>query len=153
MTHPFRTRHLVLFAATTAVAAGAVLVPTTAFAATPAAPHTVVTVTADGDDGNKSSLLLVVPPGSEGTIKIAPGEDQPAKNRPGKWGSDKSGKKHPGKGGSSDDRIIVTPGKPTEWQCITAPCGPPEDDPARGGIAGRDPADAPQLPDGRTFPG
>ena len=152
MTHPFRTRRLALFAASTAVAAGAVLVPTTSFAATPAASHVVV-AESDGDDANKSNLLLVVPPGSEGTIKIAPGEDQPAKNRPGNWGSGKSGKKHPGKGGSSDDRIVVTPGKPAQWQCIVAPCGPPEDDSVVGGIAMPGTVDPPQLPDGRTFPG
>ncbi|MFE9631002.1 hypothetical protein [Streptomyces sp. NPDC006463] len=147
MTHPFRTRRLALFAASTAVAAGAVLVPTTSFAATPAASHVVV-AESDGDDANKSNLLLVVPPGSEGTIKVDPDHGQPAKHQPGKWG-----KKRPGKGGSSDDRIVVTPGKPAQWQCIVAPCGPPEDDSVVGGIAMPGTVDPPQLPDGRTFPG
>lgn len=128
MTHPFRTRRLVLFAAGAAVAAGAVVVPTTAFAATPAAPRTVVADTGDADDGNKSDLLLVVPPGSEGTIKVAPGEDQPAKNHPGKWGN-----KRPGKGGSSGTKVVVTDGKPV-LECFAAPCGPAEDV-VIGGIA------------------
>ncbi|MFJ4777716.1 hypothetical protein [Streptomyces sp. NPDC088762] len=123
MTHRFR-KQFVLFAASTAVVAGGVLVPTTAFAATPTAPHTVVADAGDaGDpnDGSKSNLLLIVPADSEGSIKVTPHEDRPAKDRPGK-----GGKKHPGKGGSSDDRIVVKPGK-HEWQCITAPCGPPEE--------------------------
>ncbi|WP_328924340.1 hypothetical protein OG429_06570 [Streptomyces sp. NBC_00190] len=156
MTHPFRKRRLALLAASTAIAAGGVLVPTTAFAATPATPHTIVADGSDGDNSTKSNLLLVQPPGSEGTIKVNPDQDQPTKGQPGKdrsgqWG--KWGKKHPGKGGSSDDRIIVTPGKPTQWQCIVAPCGPPEDDTVAGGIAVTGTVDPPQLPDGRTYPG
>ncbi|MFE5723196.1 hypothetical protein [Streptomyces erythrochromogenes] len=107
MTHPFRTRRLALFAATSALAAGAVLVPTTAFAATPAAPHAVLT---DGGSGSRSG---------DGRIKIGPDEDRSDKHRQGKgsdgkWKKgDKWGKKHP-----------HVPKKP-EWQCITAPCGPP----------------------------
>ncbi|MBT2480828.1 hypothetical protein [Streptomyces sp. ISL-94] len=97
MTHPFRTRRFVLFAASTAMAAGGVLVPTTAFAATPATPHTV---TADGDAGSKANVV----------------------DRPGKGGDGKRGNKHPGKGGSPDR--VIPPDSGT-WQCVTAPCGPP----------------------------
>uniref|UniRef100_A0AAU2JIV1 Uncharacterized protein n=1 Tax=Streptomyces sp. NBC_00049 TaxID=2903617 RepID=A0AAU2JIV1_9ACTN len=148
MTHRFRTRRIVLFAASTAIAAGGVLVPSTAFAATPAAPHTVVADTGDAADGSKSNLLLVVPAGSEGTIRIAPDDDQPVKIRPGKWG-----KKRPGKGGPVDDKIVIHPGNPGQWQCITAPCGPPGQDSVPGGLAQPGTVDPPQLSDGRTLPG
>ncbi|MET9569155.1 hypothetical protein ACFYNW_20710 [Streptomyces virginiae] len=96
MTHTVRTRRLALFAATTALAAGAVLVPTTSFAAAPATAHAVV---ADRH------------------------EDRPGKDHHGTWKKDGAwGKKRPGKGGS--DGGAHTPKNP-QWQCITAPCGPP----------------------------
>ncbi|THA82785.1 hypothetical protein [Streptomyces sp. A0592] len=108
MTHPFRTRRLALFAATSALAAGAVLVPTTAFAAAPAAPHAVL---ADGGGGDRSddSTLMRTSPSGDGRIKISPDRAGSGKHRPGKGGSD---------GG------VHVPKNP-EWQCIAAPCGPP----------------------------
>ncbi|MFJ7777325.1 hypothetical protein [Streptomyces yangpuensis] len=133
MTHPLRTRRLALFAATTALAAGAVLVPTTAFAAPQAAPHTVV-AEKDAPGGNHHGTWQ-----KDGTW---------GKKRPGKGGSN-DGKHHPkepqwqcvkapcgppGKGGS--DHGKHHPEEP-QWQCITAPCGPPP----------RASAD-----DGRTYP-
>ncbi|MFE5805222.1 hypothetical protein [Streptomyces sp. NPDC056491] len=129
MTHPFRTRRLALFAASTAIAAGGVLVPTTAFAATPAAaPHTTA-ADSDDDDGNRSNLLLVVPPGSEGTIKVTPDSENTTTEGAVRWGVGTEWPgilgNRPGKGGT-DDRITVAPGKPSQWQCITAPCGPPD---------------------------
>ncbi|MFE6906197.1 hypothetical protein [Streptomyces erythrochromogenes] len=120
MTHPFRTRRLALFAATSALAAGAVLVPTGAFAATPAAaaPYTAPVDDGKGDRGGDSTLLWTSPSG-DGRIKIGPDKDRSAKHRPGKGSDDewkkgdKWGKKHP-----------HVPKDP-EWQCIAAPCGPP----------------------------
>lgn len=98
MIRTVRTRRLALFAATTAVAAGALLVPTTSFAATPAGPHA-----AAADDGDRG--------GSR-------------KDHRGQWKKDGTwGKKRPGKGGS--DGGVHTPKNP-DWQCITAPCGPPD---------------------------
>ncbi|MFC9820577.1 hypothetical protein ACFWG6_31670 [Streptomyces erythrochromogenes] len=139
MTHPFRTRRLVLFAAAGALAAGAVVVPTTAFAATPAAPHAVLTDGGSGDRSGDSTLLWTSPSG-DGRIKIGPDKDRSGKDRSGKgsdgtWKKgDKWGKKRPGKGGS-DDGVHVP--KDPEWQCITAPCGPPRT----------------TTEDGRTHPG
>ncbi|MFJ2593901.1 hypothetical protein [Streptomyces erythrochromogenes] len=123
MTHPFRTRRLALFAATSALAAGAALVPTTAFAATPAAPHAVLTDGGNGDRSGDSTLLWTSPSG-DGRIKIGPDKDRsdkdrsdkhrPGKGSDGEWKKgDKWGKKHP--------HVPKSP----QWQCITAPCGPP----------------------------
>ncbi|MGW0393968.1 hypothetical protein ACWDYJ_24370 [Streptomyces sp. NPDC003042] len=124
MTHPFRTRRLALFAASTAIAAGGVLVPTTAFAATPGTPHTVVADGEGGDSGTKSTLLLF-PDGPGNRVIVIPDEDGSNKDRPGKWGDWKWGDKRPGKGGSPD---VVAPGPGSPWQCVTAPCGPPGTD-------------------------
>ncbi|MFF8258611.1 hypothetical protein [Streptomyces virginiae] len=97
MTHTVRTRRLALFAVTSALAAGAVLVPTTSFAAAPAAAHTAV---ADRHG------------------------DRPGKDHHGTWKKDGGwGEKRPGKGGS--DGGAHTPKNP-QWQCIKAPCGPPD---------------------------
>lgn len=109
MTHPFRKRRLVLFAASTAVAAGAVLVPTTAFAATPAAPHTVMADSGAGDAGNQST---------EGGIKIAPKEGQPVKVRPGKWGDSKWGKNRPGKHGISHTKVAAPCEESVRDECV-----------------------------------
>ncbi|MDX6759986.1 hypothetical protein SIN09_11160 [Streptomyces sp. F8] len=129
MTHPVRTRRLALFAAATAMAAGAVLVPTTAFAAPQAAPHAVV---AD--------------------------KDAPGGSHHGTWGKKRPG---PGKGGGSNDGRHRP--KEPQWQCVTAPCGPP----GKGGSDhGRHRPKEPQwqcvtapcgpprasADDGRTFP-
>ncbi|MFD5616917.1 hypothetical protein [Streptomyces yangpuensis] len=98
MTHPRRLRRPALFAVATALAAGAVLVPTTAFAAPQAAPHAVV------------------------AEKDAPGWNHHGTGqKDGAWG-----KERPGKGGSKDGKHHP---KEPQWQCITAPCGPP----AKGG--------------------
>ncbi|MFJ3974331.1 hypothetical protein [Streptomyces sp. NPDC090021] len=132
MTPTRRMRRPALFAAVTALAAGAVLVPTTAFAAPQAAPHAVVAE--KGAPGGKS----------HGTWQ----KDGPwGRKRPGEGGSN-DGKHHPeesrwqcvtapcgppGKDGS--DHGKHRPKEP-RWQCVTAPCGPP-----------RASAD-----DGRTYP-
>ncbi|MFI1279214.1 hypothetical protein ACH4U5_00305 [Streptomyces sp. NPDC020858] len=95
----FRTRRLVLLAASTAIAAGGVLVPTTAFAAAPASAHTAV---AESDHHGS-------------------GED-----RSGKWGKDKHDKWGKGKHGKGKDRPGKGDSPaPPEWQCVRAPCGPP----------------------------
>ncbi|MEU6399914.1 hypothetical protein ABZ867_23425 [Streptomyces cinnamoneus] len=105
MTHTVRTRRLALFAATAAGAAGAVLVPTTSFAATPAAPATLHAAVADRHG------------------------ERPDKDHHDTWKKDGTwGKKRPGKGGS--DGGVHVPKNP-QWQCITAPCGPP-DSPGKG---------------------
>ncbi|WP_030759273.1 hypothetical protein [Streptomyces sp. NRRL F-2664] len=99
MTHTVRTRRLAHFAAATAMAAGAVLVPTAAFAATPAAAaHAAVT-----DRGG---------PGKDHRDSWKKGGAWD-KKRPGAGG---------GKGGTND--AGHQPEEP-QWQCITAPCGPP----------------------------
>ncbi|NXY97903.1 hypothetical protein HYE82_26720 [Streptomyces sp. BR123] len=124
MTHPFRTKRLVLFAASTAMAAGGVLVPGTAFAATPATPHTV---TVRGDDisgGDTSTLLFLGEP--DNAIQVAPDKDLPGKGGTGKKSEGKWGKNRPGKGGSSEGTGAKVPEKP-DWQCVTTPCGPPDD--------------------------
>ncbi|WP_327306630.1 hypothetical protein OG730_26795 [Streptomyces sp. NBC_01298] len=120
MNHVSRKPRLVLFAASAAIVAGGVLAPAAAFAATPASSHAV---RAD-DTGNESTLLLRTD-SDEGLIHT----DRPAKDSPGKWGNGKHGKR-PGK--HSPD-VIRVPDKP-EYQCVAAPCGPPEniDDAALG---------------------
>ena len=111
MTHIVRTRRLALFAAATAVAAGALLVPTTSFAATRATPHAVV---ADGGDGR---------------IKAVPQEGRPGKGHHDTWKKDGAwGGKRPGKGGSDGGAHVP---KEPKWQCVKAPCGPP-DRPGKG---------------------
>ncbi|MEV0411247.1 hypothetical protein AB0I68_10690 [Streptomyces sp. NPDC050448] len=130
MTHPFRTRHFLVFAASTAAAAGAVLLPTGAFAATPATPHTVVAESRPGNPGqnDNSSLLWVVPEGSdEGRIIVLPDakdvHDNTGHSKPGQ------GKIHPGKGDRHDSTGVQAPGKSYEWECVAAPCGPPSQPP------------------------
>ncbi|MGW5345272.1 hypothetical protein [Streptomyces sp. HUAS TT3] len=123
MTHRFRTKRLVLLAASATMVAGGALVPTTAFAATPATSHTVALPGDDIGDGNKSTLLFLGEP--DHAIRIVPYKDAPGKGGAGKKSDGKWGKKHPGKGGPSEDTGVKTP-KGTDWQCITAPCGPPD---------------------------
>ncbi|MFF3211212.1 hypothetical protein ACFYYB_11170 [Streptomyces sp. NPDC002886] len=113
MNHVSRKPRLVLFAASAAIVAGGVLAPAAAFAATPASAHAV---RAD-DTGNESTLLLRTD-SDEGRIRT----DQPAEDSPGKWGKAKH--KRPGKH-SPESPVINVPDKP-EYQCVAAPCGPPE---------------------------
>ncbi|MFJ7271548.1 hypothetical protein ACIQV3_33725 [Streptomyces sp. NPDC099050] len=115
MNHVSRKPRLVLFAASAALVAGGVLAPAAAFAATPASSHAV---SAD-DTGNESTLLLRTD-SDEGLIRT----DRPAKDGPGKWGNGKHGKR-PGKH-SPQGPVFQTPDKP-EYQCVAAPCGPPEE--------------------------
>ncbi|MFE4262189.1 hypothetical protein [Streptomyces sp. NPDC056883] len=114
MNHVSRKPRLVLFAASAAIVAGGVLAPATALAATPASAHAV---RAD-DTGNESTLLLRSGP-DDTLIRT----DPPAEDTPGKWGKGKH--KRPGKHDSPDGPVFQAPDRP-EWQCITAPCGPPE---------------------------
>ncbi|MFD0264975.1 hypothetical protein ACFVGY_00040 [Streptomyces sp. NPDC127106] len=111
-----------MFAASTAIAAGGVLVPGTAFAAAPAAPHAVTVGSDDISDGNKSTLLFLGKP--DNTIRTAPYEDL-HKGGTGKKGDGGWGKNRPGKGGSAEDTGVKVPEK-MEWQCVRAPCGPPD---------------------------
>ncbi|MFB6524131.1 hypothetical protein [Streptomyces sp. NPDC056401] len=121
MTHISRKPRLVLFAASAAIVAGGVLAPATALAATPAHPHAV---SAD-DTGNESTLLHRSGPGDT-LIRT----DPPAEDTPGTWGKGKH--KRPGKHDSPESPpVFQAPGRP-EWQCITAPCGPPEGVPDGG---------------------
>lgn len=80
MTRPFRIRRLALLTASTAVVAGGVLVPTTAFAATPATPHAVAQDSAD--DGNRSNLMWIGPPGSGSLFDRSPGSGVPDSESP-----------------------------------------------------------------------
>ncbi|MCM1966268.1 hypothetical protein ABT024_26350 [Streptomyces sp. NPDC002812] len=122
MTHVSRKPRLVLFAASAAIVAGGVLAPATALAATPAGSHAV---TADDTTGNESTLLLHSGP-DDTLIRT----DPPAEDTPGKWGKGKH--KRPGKHGSPESPpVFQAPDRP-EWQCITAPCGPPEGIPGGG---------------------
>ncbi|MEU2392262.1 hypothetical protein [Streptomyces sp. NPDC007369] len=123
MAHPFRTKRFVLFAASTAIAAGGVLVPGTAFAAAPAAPHAVTLGSDDISDGNKTTLLFLGEP--ENSIRVIPHKEQPDSGGTGKKGEGKRGGNRPGKGGSSGDTGAKVPDKPV-WQCVKAPCGPPD---------------------------
>ncbi|MEV6731186.1 MULTISPECIES: hypothetical protein [unclassified Streptomyces] len=136
MTYPFRMRRLFVFAASTAAAAGAVLMPTGAFAATPATPHTVVS---DGDIGSTdtplpndephvSNLLLVVPEDSdEGRIVVKPD----AQDGQGKGGVVKPdlGKQRPGKTDRHENTGVTNPHREPVWICVAAPCGPPSQAP------------------------
>ncbi|MGZ9929308.1 hypothetical protein ACXNSR_05385 [Streptomyces sp. NC-S4] len=129
MTHHIRPRprprRLALLVASTAIAAGGVLVPTTAFAATPTAPRTVV---ADGtDDGvhvpdGKPQWQCFAapcePPGGTGPETEPYDEWGPY----GPWGHDEWGGYRPGRHG--DDGVRIPDGKP-QWQCFAAPCEPP----------------------------
>ncbi|WP_030296408.1 hypothetical protein [Streptomyces katrae] len=125
MTHPFRTRRFLVFAASTAAAAGAVLLPTGAFAATPATPHTVV---ADDGPGNpahseSSTLLWITPEGSdEGRIVVKPDVQKPQDNRAVNKADHGKIRVHDnvGRGGG-----LLDPPKDPVWICVAAPCGPP----------------------------
>ncbi|MFG2986553.1 hypothetical protein ACGFYQ_35825 [Streptomyces sp. NPDC048258] len=131
MTHPFRKPRFLMLAASTAVVAGGVLVPTGAFAAVPTAPHAVVaddSVAATDDQGgtdNKSTLLLIVRDG-DGNIRIGPGQgkdDSGDQVNPIGQGGPRIGEKNRHKGGPGSDTRVKQP-KSDSWVCITAPCGP-----------------------------
>ncbi|MGW6984694.1 hypothetical protein ACWGE1_35460 [Streptomyces sp. NPDC054932] len=150
MTRPFRIRRLALLTASTAVVAGGALVPTAAFAATPTAPHAVVGDSAD--DGNKSNLMWIAPPGSGSLFERSPEESLPDGEPPAEEvppetlpddvlpDGDDSGDyaNIPGEPDSGSGILIGTPGpgdppllgtgnpdgKP-QWQCVAAPCGSP----------------------------
>ncbi|WP_407839090.1 hypothetical protein ACE1OC_26370 [Streptomyces sp. DSM 116496] len=117
MNHVFRKPRLVLFAASAAIVAGGVLAPATALAATPAHSHAV---RADDTTGNESTLLHRSGP-DDTVIRT----DPPAEDTPGKWGNGKPGKR-PGKHDPVRPPVFQAPDKP-EWQCVRAPCGPPEE--------------------------
>ncbi|CAM5266970.1 hypothetical protein [Streptomyces avidinii] len=122
MTRPFRTRRITLFAVSTAIAAGGVLIPTTAFAATPATPHTVVAdVTDDGvrvPDGGQQWQCFAAPCDPPGGAADKGDHDRWGHDkrdhdkwdRPGKWGEHPPGR--------------IRDGKP-QWVCVVAPCEPP----------------------------
>ncbi|MFF3861655.1 hypothetical protein [Streptomyces sp. NPDC002209] len=139
MTHPFRTRRFLVFAASTAAAAGAVLLPTGAFAAPATTPHTVVADSppanpCDGPgnmacSGPQTGTIGHVDEGG-GAVVVDPGGTPPdtkagqGRHGPGKWG-----KKHPGKNlpvpvGSTDDGGSVQPPIGRDVVCDVAPCGP-----------------------------
>ncbi|MFJ7589126.1 hypothetical protein ACIQZO_17445 [Streptomyces sp. NPDC097617] len=82
MTLHLRTRRLALLVASTAVAAGGVLVPTTAFAATPAAPHVV--------DGGQPWQCFAAPCETPGGRHDGKWDHHDKKNHHDKWnGHDK----------------------------------------------------------------
>ncbi|MEV7561447.1 hypothetical protein [Streptomyces sp. NPDC089795] len=124
MTHPFRPRRLALLVASTAIAAGGVLVPTTAFAAIPAAPHTVVAVGADGGvrvpDGGQQWQCFAAPCEPPGGTAPEKGHHDEGDHH-GKWDHDKRDR--------HDKRGDHRPGRHDEggqqWQCFAAPCEPP----------------------------
>ncbi|MGW7333626.1 hypothetical protein ACWGIU_34495 [Streptomyces sp. NPDC054840] len=132
MTHSFRPRRLALLVASTAIAAGGVLVPTTAFATTTAAPQRGVADVADGvhvpDRGQQWQCIAAPcePPGGS-----TPEEDHhDGGNHHDKWGHGK-GNDH-GKGGRHDKWGDHRPGRHDDggqqWQCFAAPCEPPSGD-------------------------
>lgn len=107
MTCTIRPRRLVLLAVSTAIATGGVPVPATAFAA-PAAPHSAV---ADSDrDWLRTDRF-----GQWGQDE----REQREEDGYGKWdhGEPDEFNYHPGKGGPFEGQ---------QWQCFSAPCGPPE---------------------------
>ncbi|WP_329105226.1 hypothetical protein [Streptomyces sp. NBC_01439] len=121
MTHPIRPRprprsqprprRLALLVASTAIAAGGVLVPTSAFATTPTAPHGVV---ADATDGG-----VHVPGGGQQWQCFAAPCEPPGNTVP---------EADPHEGwdpyGTGDVGVRVPDGEP-QWQYFAAPCGPP----------------------------
>ncbi|MER6444888.1 hypothetical protein DEJ51_02860 [Streptomyces venezuelae] len=131
MTHRFRSRRLALLVASTAMAAGGLLVPTTSFAATPAAPHGAV---ADGTGGG-----VHVPDGGPQWQCFAAPCEPPGGTRPmtdGHEDGDHHGKPDHGKGdrhdkwgghrpGRNDDGGVHVPDRGQQWQCFAAPCEPP----------------------------
>ncbi|WP_405787832.1 hypothetical protein OG753_07940 [Streptomyces sp. NBC_00029] len=123
MTRPFRIRRLALLTASTAVVAGGVLVPTTAFAATPATPHAVAQDSAD--DGNRSNLMWIGPPGSGSLFDRSPGSGVPDSESPAEEAPPGDFANIPGE---SDSPFFTRPGHPhwkPQWQCFAAPCEPP----------------------------
>lgn len=140
MTHPFRTRHVLVLAASAAAAAGAVLLPTGAFAAPAATPHGVVADSAPGDpcsgpgnpacsSGPQSGTIGPVDEG--GGIVVNPGGTPPAaEHGPGKQGPGKHGrgKNQPGKDlpvtGGTGAGGWVQPPDSRGRVCDVAPCGP-----------------------------
>nr|WSW63544.1 hypothetical protein OG513_36000 [Streptomyces sp. NBC_00998] len=128
MTHPFRMRRMFVFAASTAAAAGAVLLPTGAFAATAATPHTVEAQGEPGPDpahsDSNSTLLLIVPEDSDdGKIVVKPD----AQDGQGKGDAVKPdlGKLRPGKTDRHENTGVTNPYREPVWICVAAPCGPP----------------------------
>nr|WSW60074.1 hypothetical protein OG513_16615 [Streptomyces sp. NBC_00998] len=142
MTHVLRTRRFLVLAASSALAAGAVLLPTGAFAATAASTHTVA---ADGDPapgdcngpGNPACSARTDPllppvgePDGQGPVLVINPEVTPpdVKTDPGKHGQGKhgQGKGHPGKTGRTGGGVVVVQTPNTrDWVCDVAPCGPP----------------------------
>ncbi|MEV6651043.1 hypothetical protein [Streptomyces sp. NPDC051219] len=133
MTHPFRTRRFLVFAASSAVVAGGVLLPTGAFAAAPTAPYVVA---ADNDHGNPDDSANLIGK-ADNPIGVKPDDranligkaENPIVVKPdGKGGQGKGpgkgpGKGGPGKGGRTDGEVVVAPDDPV-WVCVAAPCGP-----------------------------
>ncbi|MFF5486802.1 hypothetical protein ACFY7Y_13095 [Streptomyces virginiae] len=126
MTQLLRTRRLALLVASTAIAAGGVLVPTTAFAATPTAPHQVM---ADGTDGK-----VLVPDGRQQWQCFAapcepPGGTEPGTDHHDTWDHPDTWDRHDKKGehrpGRHDGVGVHVPDGDQQWQCFAAPCETP----------------------------
>ncbi|MFI7356530.1 hypothetical protein ACIBTP_21615 [Streptomyces avidinii] len=123
MTRPFRTRRITLFAVSTAIAAGGVLIPTTAFAATPATPHTAVADVADDGvrvlDGGQQWQCFAAPCDPPGGATDKGDRDR--------WDHDDKGDH--GKGDRPGKRGEHRPGRIPEgkqkWVCVIAPCERP----------------------------
>ncbi|KOU36088.1 hypothetical protein [Streptomyces sp. WM6368] len=128
MTRPLRIRRLALLTASTAIVAGGVLVPTTAFAATPTTTHAVAGDTADGsaDDGsNRFNLMWIGPPGGGSLFERFPGTSPPEGEPPAEEAPPGDLANIPG---TSDSPFFTRPGHPhmkPQWQCFAAPCEPP----------------------------
>ncbi|WKD36113.1 hypothetical protein [Streptomyces xanthophaeus] len=137
MTLPLRPRRLALLVASTAIAAGGALLPTTAFAAAPAAPHQAV---ADGTGGGvhvpdrgqtwQCFAAPCEPPGSTGWE--TGGHDKwDHHDKPGhdKWDHRDKWDRHDKKGhdrpGRNDGGGVHVPEGEQQWQCFAAPCEPP----------------------------
>lgn len=134
MTHPFRTRRLVMFVASAAVAAGGALVPTGAFAAVPATPSAAV-----ADNGHWGGAADTVHLGVPGATA----------EHGGKHGQ--GGKPAPAK----DDHVKVTTSG--QRQCIIAPCDPSDNEPhdpgpAPAGKPGDVPDDSGMFFEGNALP-
>ncbi|WP_404962264.1 hypothetical protein [Streptomyces sp. 147326] len=150
MTHLFRTPRFLMLAASTAVVAGAVLVPTGAFAAVPAAPHAAVAddrVLAPDDQGDtdgKGNLRLI-----GRSEKPFFGSDRGTDDSAEKFHTIGRGGPLIGTGNGRSDAgtgtgIRIDPPRSQTWFCIKAPCEDPfakpvpNDPPTPGGV---------QLPD------
>ncbi|PWK69355.1 hypothetical protein BCL76_10671 [Streptomyces sp. CG 926] len=134
MTRLFRPRRLALLVASTAIAAGGVLVPTTAFAATPASPHTIV---ADGSDGgvhvpDKGQQWQCFAAPCEAPGGTTPEEDHHDKRdhdkRDHRDRRDRHDKRDDHRPGRHDEGGVHVPNGEQQWQCFAAPCGPPGGD-------------------------